>query len=59
MKIKEVLKELEHILAEYGDIEIQLQSKAKSDGYVFDHVCFFMVVEEQGTVCNIRPWPWR
>ena len=62
MKISEVIKELERIQKEYGEIEVALQNNPQNPGdTIMAYHSFFMVPEEYeecGVVCNVRTWPY-
>lgn len=64
MKISELIKELQRVEKEYGDIEAQLQNNPKPDEPVIGYESFFIIPEEylieneKVTICNIRTWPY-
>ena len=63
-KISDIIKALEDVKAEYGDIECQIQSNPAHDGkgIVGDGTLFIVPEqyrpEDGGMICNIRSWPY-
>lgn len=64
MQISDVIKELETLRQEHGEIEVELQDSPKNGEPVTAFGSFFIVPEVYGegseaeTVCNIRTWPY-
>ena len=63
MKISDVVKELESIKQEHGDIPVVLQDNGNGNGLVVGYENFFIVAEEYqpidgGWTVNIRTWPY-
>ena len=64
MKLSELIAELQHVQAQHGDIEAQLQSFPEPGGVIINDDTIFVVPElyhdegKEETICNIRAWPY-
>lgn len=64
MKLSELIVELQHVQAQHGDIEAQLQSFPEPGEAIINDDTIFVVPElyqdegEEEMICNIRAWPY-
>ena len=61
MKLSDLIKELQDVMEQHGDIEAQLQDSDSDHESIIDSPSFFIVPEEYSNDeirCNIRWWPY-
>jgi len=62
MKLSELIKELEYVKTNHGDIDCELQVAPGDVAYetITGHPAFFIVPEQydDGWQCNLRAWPY-
>jgi hypothetical protein len=59
-RISEVIKTLQNIQEEHGDIPVQLQELLGLERRITNFEDFFIVPEQydEGWICNLRTWPY-
>lgn len=60
MTITELIRDLQSIRAQYGEVKVQLQNTPKENEIIENDEEFFVVPElyEDGWYVNIRTWPY-